>query len=385
VDQRPLVAPQPRVEAGQVTATSGGRKGTSRRGQLALVSVLCGGPVGAYWGPDALEELTQAADHHGIVIPLYRAYSRGDLRSGDATLLAALGHRRRAGALQLTVSAVEVCESLEESGVPYAIVKGPALALAYEDADRQFVDIDLLVAPGHMPRAIGAIERLGASVIGGVSWPRGDGIAEMTLMMLNGTNIDLHANLVVHADDRRAFHLHTESLLSRRTTACVLGHEVSVLGAEDTLVHVALHAALSGGDRLIWLADLDALVRQDAHSWSLLVDRSREAGAALVVGVMLDRAVEVLGCPVPLDVLRALERRGILWAKMLRQFERWRPTAANYNRNLRGQVLIRSTRHSTYSSLAALMEMIRTDVLGHVLHDRQHPWRVRIRQHWVHR
>jgi hypothetical protein len=341
--------------------------------------------LGTFWEPDELEELTRAADHHGIVIPLYRAHSRGDLRSGDATSLVALGRRRRAGALQLTVSAVEVCEALRASEVHYALVKGPALALAFEDADRQFVDVDLVVPPSQMERAISTIGALGAVVLGGVSWPRRDGIAEVTLILPNGSNVDLHANLVVHAGDRRDFHLDTESLLGRTTTVCILGHEISVLDAEDTLVHVALHAALSGGDRLVWLADLDALVRQNGHSWSLLVDRSRDAGAALVVGVMLDRAVEVLGCPVPREVVLALQQRGILWAKMLRQFERWRPTAANYDRNLRGQVLIRSTRRSSYTSLAALVRLIRTDVVGHLLHDRQHPWRVRIRQHWAHR
>jgi hypothetical protein len=368
-----------------VTPVAKRRSGASKRGHLALVSVLGGGPVGTFWPTDALQELTLAADHHGIAIPLYRAHSRGDLRSDDATSLVALGHRRRAGALQLTVSAVEVCQALAACGVHYALVKGPALALAYEDADRQFVDVDLLVAPGQVRQAIEEIEGLGANVLGGVSWPRLDGIAEVTLILPNGSNIDLHANLVVHADDRRDFHLHTESLLARTTTACVLGHEVSVLGAEDALVHVALHAALSGGERLVWLADLDALVRQNAHSWSVLVDRSRDAGAALVVGVMLDRARSVLGTPVPREVLRALQRRGLLWSQMLRHFERWRPTAANYDRNFRGQVLIRSTRRSSYTSLVALAELIRTDVIGHLLHDRQHPWRVQIRQYLVHR
>jgi hypothetical protein len=354
----------------------------SRNGGNALVAAVRGVQLPGVWGPDAVKQLTQAADHHGIVLALYRSYQRGDLTVEDVAALATLAHRRRAGALQITVSALDVSEWLQQAGIRHAILKGPAVAAAYDDADREFVDLDVLVAPGCMLDAIAIIEEHGGRHLEADPWPRPDGVAELSILLRRGVPIDLHAHLVVHAKERSAFILPTEPLLNRATTASILGHDLPVLDPEDTLIHVALHAMVSGGERLVWLADLDALVRQGHIAWPTLVRRAHNARAALVVGVMLDRAVLNLGTPVPRDVLRALHQRGAIWAQMLRLFERWHPTAANYDRSFRGQVLVRSTRVNTSVSMATLGRLIWTDVILFVVSNPNHPWRVRTRQRW---
>src|SRR6202041_143754 len=101
----------------------------------------------------------------------------------------------------------------------------------------------------------------------------------------------------------------------------------------------------------VWLADLHALVGQGRISWPTLVDRARDARAGLVVGVMLERSIQVVGTQVPKGVLGELQRRGMLWAAAIRLFEHLRPPAANYGHSLHGQVLMRSTRDSSISSL----------------------------------
>ena len=54
------------------------------------------------------------------------------------------------------------------------------------------------------------------------------------------------------------------------------------------MTYVALHAAISGGDRLVWLSDLDALARQGQIRWDVLIDRACPAGLARPsAGVML--------------------------------------------------------------------------------------------------
>jgi hypothetical protein len=352
------------------------------RDKVSLVAVLRETPLAAVWEPDDLQQLLQAAELHGIVIPLYRAFLSGNLLASDATALTDMARRRRAGALQISTSALNVCEWLQNEGVRHAILKGPAVAAAYPEADREFGDLDLLIAPGQMSRAIATIEKHGGERRSDVSWPRPDGIEEISLFLPGGVDVDLHAELLVHSRDRADFRLPTGQLLLRATSECVLGSELPVLDPVDTLIHVALHAVISGGDRLVWLSDLDALVRRRPVSWPTLLSRSRDARAALVVGVMLDRATMVLGTPVPRDVLRSLEIRGVVWAFLLRMFEKWRPTAANYDRSFHGQILMRSTRDSTCTSLATLFSLIRTDVLKHVLQDPQHPWRRRIHNMW---
>jgi hypothetical protein len=334
--------------------------------------------------PDLLEQLTHAAEHHGVVIPLFRAFRREDLTAADALTLTEMATRRRAGALQISGSAVDVCGWLKGAGIHHAIVKGPAIAVAYEDSDREFGDLDLLVSPKHIEAAINIIRSHGARILEEVSWPRPDGIGEVSLILEDGVDVDLHTELVVQPRERRDFRLSTEVLLERSTTARILGADLPVLDLEDNVVHVALHAMVSGGDRLVWLADLDALVRQKNLSWPILIGRAREARAGLVVGVMLDRAAAVLGSPIPPWALRSLQRRGVVWAYLLRTFERSRPTASNYGRSVRGQVLVRATRETSFMSLVTLARFLWTDVVLQVARDPRHPWRLRLRT-WMSR
>ena len=334
------------------------------------------------WGSNGTDMTAKTAAYHGIVIPLYRANIRGDVEISDPDPLAALARRRRAGALKLSASAVDVCRWLELSGVRHAVLKGPAIAVAYEENDREFVDLDILVAPEQMLLAIAALEEHSGSILEAVSWPRTDGIGELPIGLEREVTVDLHADLIHNADVRRHFQLSTDRLLERTTVARIIDHPLPVLCPEDNLIHVALHAMLSGGDRLIWLVDLHALVHQGLFTWQRLVDRSRQAHAALVVGVLLERSANVLGTPVPRPVLRSLQKKGALWALTLRAFERCRPTASNYGRSLHGQVLVRATRRTTLTSVAALVHLWWTDVVLFVLRDRHHPWRERSRRWW---
>jgi hypothetical protein len=288
----------------------------------------------------------------------------------------------RAVALRAASASLLVSRWLTESDVTHVIVKGPALAALYPDNDRDFIDLDVLVPPAQMVDAIQIFEAHGAAVLESQDWPRPDRIGELTLGLPSGVAIDLHAELIHHENVRRDFRFGTDRLLARLTTAEVLGESIPVLDPNDSLTYVAVHAAVSGGDRLIWLADLDALVRHSEIRWPILIERAREARAALVVAVMLERASMVLGTPVPEAVAAELRRGGVLWARLLAEFERRRPTASNYARNVRGQVLVRATRSSTIKSAVTLLRLIWTDVIVLVLRNPGHPWRRSLRE-WM--
>lgn len=350
------------------------RRARSEAGRV-LVEALRGTRFDGPRAPELTPQLLAAADSHGVVLALRRAYQAAGMPSDD---LRAAARRLRANALRITHAAAEVSSWLGSATVPHAVIKGPAVAAAYPNADREFVDLDVLVAPADMERAIHELEHHGAVVLEPEGWPRSDGIAELVLGLPSGVAVDLHADLVHRQEVRRWFSFPPEPLLRRAVTAQVAGHTLPVLDPDDSCCYIALHAAVSGGDRLVWLADLDALVRQDEIRWDTLIARARQARMALVVGVMLERAVTVLDTPVPPEALDELLRGGRLWSRLLAAFERRRPTSESHGQIFRGQVLMRSTRSSTLTSLLQLASLIWTDVIVFVLTDSSHPWRTRL-------
>ncbi len=328
--------------------------------------------------------LVAAAEYHGVIAELRRAYGLytddGRTRELRATALAARGI-----ALRATCAAVDVSTWLRDAGIAHAVVKGPALARFYPESDRTFVDLDVLVHAEHMSAAIAALVGHGCTLVDGMSWPRADGVGEISVALQSGVTLDLHADLIHRPDVRRCFWFPARKLLGRTSQMEILGRQVPVLDREDTLIHVALHAVISGGDRLIWLADLDRLVASGEVRWEIVVERAQEAGLALVVGVMLCRASITLGTEVPDEALATLLRGGRVWSQLLIGFDRMRPVSRSYGRLFRGQILVRATRQGTLSSLVALTRLVVSGVIRPLLTEADHPWRRALARHDVHR
>jgi hypothetical protein len=75
----------------------------------------------------------------------------------------------------------------------------------------------------------------------------------------------------------------------------------------DMVVHLAVHAAGSGGHRLLWCADLRAALEAAPEGAArLLGSRAAEWSAAPQVGLMLARTRSALGTPVPNEWVDAL-------------------------------------------------------------------------------
>jgi hypothetical protein len=77
-----------------------------------------------------------------------------------------------------------------------------------------------------------------------------------------------------------------------------------MLGPEDQVVQLSVHAHKHGFERLIWLKDLDLLVRQlgDTLDWSLVAEVARSEGVCGSVWYALRLTQKLLGTPLPADV-----------------------------------------------------------------------------------
>jgi hypothetical protein len=244
---------------------------------------------------------------------------------------------------------------LDTLGVPWAVIKGPVLAEHVYAAPtlRGYTDVDVVVPLGELRPAIGALEAAGARVLE-KDWSVAarEVAGELNLAMPFGTALDLHWDVLYHGEVRDWFRVPTEELLARRRRV-VLGGDIDVptFDASDTMLHLGLHAARSGAQRLIWLADIDNAIRRDPPDWDVVVDRARRWRIALPVGTALARAARVLSAPVPRPVARALVP--LPWRAVTAFADRVAPPQHAEGASL-ASVVARSARGDLPSSLAAL-------------------------------
>lgn len=259
--------------------------------------------------PPHAEELLRVADQDRLVAlaVLHRAagcaaVSLDGCRNLNDAVGAALQQTRRDGVgRHLRVQAdLHAVGAAFDGVLPWLVVKGPVLAQhVYARPDlRSFVDLDLLVPPGALGEALTALEDNGFTVLDR-NWAllarRLSG--ELHLRSPHGGVIDLHWDLFNDRRTRDSFAMRTESFFDRSEEIKIDGRPIRTLDPVDTVVHTAVHAARSGGDRLIWMKDLEQLVLRGRFSWHELAERCEEHHARLPVAAMLRRSRDTLSVP----------------------------------------------------------------------------------------
>jgi hypothetical protein len=151
---------------------------------------------------------------------------------------------------------------LEESAVPYRILKGPALAhSAYPDPMwRSFGDVDILIPPSRWYEALAILAGSGATRRLPELRPNFDARfgKDATFVTAMGWEIDLHRTLVVGP---YGLWIDCDELFSRTAGTISLGaSEVSVLDPHAAFVHACYTAALADDPpRLAALRDVAQL------------------------------------------------------------------------------------------------------------------------------
>ena len=240
----------------------------------------------------------------------------------DPALVGALGAARTAAVRQhlQTMRAVRAIDDvLGEAGIRWHVMKGPVLAShLYGDAGlRSSIDLDVLVPQEHFARAVRLLEDAGCvHLFRNWAFIRGSEAGELALG-LHGVTIDAHWHLMFGAYNRRWFGLDPAPLLERLRTVAVGGRAVPTFDPADTLLHLALHGAHSGGDRLVWLKDIERSLTVEAPDLDEVVRRARDLRCHLPVGLALGRAGRVMAAPVPDGLVEALIGRSLARADRL--------------------------------------------------------------------
>ena len=116
--------------------------------------------------------------------------------------------------------------------------------------------------------------------------------------------VELHNNLTLRYFPRR---LPLERWFERQTHVQVDSREVPALSLEDELVLICVHGAKHLWERLMWIADVAALVsRQSKLDWERAAFSAKEVGAGRMLHVGLLLAMNMTGAKLPPKVIDEL-------------------------------------------------------------------------------
>jgi len=263
---------------------------------------------------DDWEHVVRRALHHGVAGLLCRSLVRGPAGVPDDIRDAAgiyLDHALAEGETRRRQT-VEVLETLDADDVPVLAVKGTALSVLAHGAPglRPGKDIDVLVHREDMGRAVGSLAKIGYR-LGDELGPR---ITEVCF--------DTYGQDVVFADSRLPVEPHWTfaprtlcidldlDAIWRAAIAVDLGaRTVRTLSIEDTLLVACLHGAKEKWWRLLWIADVAALVhRHPALAWNAVVERASRAGILRILHLGLGLARELFALRLPVELGEAIDR-----------------------------------------------------------------------------
>ena len=245
---------------------------------------------------------------------------------------------------RLQAELAEAITALQAAGIEPIVLKGGALASTVyaSPGQRPMTDLDLLVRPGEMEPAGSVLSSLGYHLSGGLPARMvlfqqrfGGGLEWLREQDGQLTRLDLQHDLVGVDLCRHAFAVEPGALWAAARPLDLDEVQALQLLAEDTLIHLCLHPALHHGyaSPLIGYVDIDRLVTAEASDefWGRLVARAGQVQARTAVYHALRCAQDLLGTPVPADVLvalapGALRQRLVAWLAPLDQGRIWART-----------------------------------------------------------
>jgi hypothetical protein len=243
------------------------------------------------------QDVLAVAERHGVAMLLARRVPNDVLR--------AWSRNATERAFQLAHQLRVAVDALNASGIDVLPVKGPTLAVtAYGDPARRGVstDLDLVVRPRDVERALSALAALGyRRHAGAADREREDESLKSEIQLLPSTGpatmLELHADLVGNPNTAT---LNLDDVFDRSRIASLFGAPMRVMAVEDQLLYVCLHGARHFWSRLLWVCDVDAIIRSaPSIDWRAVASRAAVIEATQRLALGLHLADRYLATPVP--------------------------------------------------------------------------------------
>jgi hypothetical protein len=271
------------------------------------------------------------AEEHGVVGHLAAAFHKVGCDLVLPDVQKTLVDRQRAQvlfSLRITAELFAVLERFSAAGIEALVVKGPVLSVqAYGDpAMRSYGDLDLLVRQCDIRRATELMMASGYDAKVPLAAIDAGKIPGQYLFHKPDTKllVELHNDRTLRYFPRR---LPLEEFFARQIRVPLDAHAAPALSVEDELVLICIHGAKHFWERLLWIADVAALVtRQPGIDWGRVAASAGEVGAGRMLHTGLRLASDLLKARLPETVRAKLEADGVA-VQLARQISSWLPAA----------------------------------------------------------
>ena len=310
----------------------------------------CASPMPSSAGPRLGANLNwnlvlELAEEHGVLgVVAKRLKESGDTQMPADAREKFLGAMRTQQLFSLSMAAelFRILDAYGKAGIETILVKGPVVSfLAYGDpAVRSYVDLDLLVRDAAILPACRILTELWFEGEVPETAIRAGKIPGEYLFKRAGAQqiVELHTEKTFRYYPRP---MRIEDLFARHRRVALEGREVPTLSLEDELVLNCIHGAKHLWERLMWPADIAAIVaRHPEIAWERVRQAAREVGAERMVHVGLLLAESLLGVPVPEGMAATAKADGAA-RDLVRQVESWLPTAGYLPPSLRRRAMFR--------------------------------------------
>ena len=232
--------------------------------------------------------------------------------------------------LRLTAELFRILERFASEGIATLVIKGPVLAVqAYGDpAIRSYGDLDLLVRQADIRRATELMSAAGYAAAVPLTAIDAGKIPGQYLFSKPDSKliVELHNDCTLRYFPRR---LPLEDFFARQVLVRLDGREAPALSVEDELVLICIHGAKHFWERLLWIADVAALVsRQTDINWKLVADSARAVGAERMLHTGLRLASDLLRAPLP-GKIQAIVQADVIAGRLAEQVCQWLPAAGS--------------------------------------------------------
>lgn len=268
-------------------------------------------------GLDAAAIITWLS-HQGLAPLAYATYRRDPVWQPLTHSLSPLYYENQSASLIRLDLLRRVLERLAAQHIPVVLLKGGALGLTvyHDPALRPMGDVDLWIQRGHLPEAWQAVEQTGYRTQ--ALWGDAAALPERLTQMDFYTQtprmcLELHWDLV--SRPQLMGRLPLVDWWQRVRTIPWQGLDLFILDPAAMLLHVCLHQMYQhhGDSRLIWLYDLDRLIRgtPEYHltdaDWELVRQEANQVGILPGVQAALRAAAAWFNTPLPASVRTLLQ------------------------------------------------------------------------------